>query len=94
MGPSLPSDIEFGFEALCKYVDKNLDYQVSEGDILVFVVGRIAGNLTSTPLGTYRPDAGVTLERLGVLNTETSVGESYALKFHTLHYPIAGLYDR
>jgi len=93
-GPSLPGDIDFGFEAFCKYVDKNPDYRVFEGDILVFVVGRKAENLTSTPLGIYRPDSGVTLERLGVLNTETGVGNSYALKFHTLHYPIAGLYDR
>jgi len=86
VGPSLPGDIDFGFEAFCKYVDKNSDYQVSEGDVLVFVVGRIAGNLTLTPLRIYRPDPGVTLERLGVLNTETSIGDSHALKFHTLDF--------
>ena len=93
VGPSLPGDIGFGFEAFCKYVDKNPDYQVSEGEILVFVVEQIEGNLTSTPLGIYRPDLGATLERLGLLNTETGVGKSYALKFHTLHYPIIGFYN-
>ena len=93
IGPSLPGDIDFGFEAFGKYVDKNPDYQVSEGDILVFIVGRVAENLTSTPLGIYRPDLGATLERLGLLNTETGVGKGYALKFHTLHYPIIGLYN-
>ena len=40
IGPSLPGDIDFGFEAFCKYVDKNPDYQVSEGDILDFITVR------------------------------------------------------
>jgi len=37
--PSYPQDIDWGHQAFCKYLDKHPEYEITEGDILIFVVG-------------------------------------------------------
>jgi len=92
-GPSFPKNIQWGFETYCKCLDKHPENQISEGDLLIFVVSRISGELSAILLGIYQPEGGVRLERLGVFNEETSQGQSHALRYHTLHYPLIGLYN-
>jgi len=48
-GPSFPADIQSGFEAYCKYLDEHPEYEISEGNLLLFVVSRVSGELTAAP---------------------------------------------
>jgi len=49
-GRSLPQDIHWGHLAYCMYLGKHTDYKITEGDILIFVVGHFPVELTSIPL--------------------------------------------
>ena len=64
-GPSYPQDIDWGYQAFCKYLDKHSEYEIAEGDILIFVVGRFSDDRSALPLGIYSPDGGIHLERVG-----------------------------
>jgi len=55
-GPSFPADIQLGFEAYCKHLDEHPEYEISEGDLLLFVVSRVSGELTATSPGIYRTE--------------------------------------
>ena len=85
--PSFPHDTAWGFEAFCKYVDNHPDYELKKGDLVLFVVSSIAGKLTSLPLGIYEPEQGVSLERLGIFNVDSSRALTYPLKSYLLRYP-------
>jgi len=85
--PSFPHDTVWGFEAFCKYVDNHPDYELKKGDLVLFVVSSIAGKLTSLPLGIYESEQGVSLERLGVFNVDSSRALTYPLKYYLLRYP-------
>jgi len=65
VGASYPQDIDWGFQAYCKYLEKHPEYEIAEGDILIFVVGLFSGDLSARPLGIYSPDGGIRLERVG-----------------------------
>jgi len=54
-GPRYPQDINWGFSTYCNYLDKHPEYEISEGDILIFVVVRFPDELTDIPLGIYTP---------------------------------------
>jgi len=85
--PSFPHDTAWGFEAFCKYLGDHPDYELKKGDLVLFVVSSIAGELTSLPLGIYEAEQGVRLERLGVFNVDSSRALTYPLKFLLLHHP-------
>ena len=85
--PSFPHDTAWGFDAFCKYVGKHPDYELKKVDLILFVVSSIAGELTSLPLGIYEAEQGVSLERLGVFNVDSSQALTYPLKFYFLHHP-------
>jgi len=55
VGPSYPHDIDWGFCAYCKYLDRHPEYEVSEGDILILKVGRFPDELTAIRLDIYTP---------------------------------------
>jgi len=93
VGPSYPQDIDWGFQAFCKYLDKHPEYEIAEGDVLIFVVGRFSGNLSALPLGIYQPHKGTRLERVGVFNPETYQSETHQLRYHTTRYPLIGFYN-
>jgi len=93
LGPSYPQDIEWGFQAYCKYLEKHPEYEISEDEIPIFVVGRFSGELSALPLGIYQPDRGVRLERVRVFNVETYQSQTHELRWHTTHYPRIGLYN-
>jgi len=93
VGPSYPQDIDWGFQAYRKYLVKHPEYEIAEGDILIFVVGRFSGDLSALPLGIYSPDGGIRLERMGVFNTETYQIQAHELRYHTTHYPLIGFYN-
>jgi len=93
VGPSYPQDIDRGFQAYCKYLEKHPEYEIAEGDILIFVVGRSSGDLSALPLGIYSPDGGIRLERVGVFNTEIYQSQTHELRYHTTHYPRIGFYN-
>ena len=90
--PSYPQDIDWGFQAYCKYLEKHPEYEIAEGNILIFVVGRFSGNLSALPLRIYSPDGDIRLERVGVFNTETYQSQTHELRYHTTHYPLIGFY--
>jgi len=50
VGPSYPWDIHWTYYAYCKYLDKHPEYEIGEGDILIFVVGRFPDDLSAIPL--------------------------------------------
>ena len=79
VGPSYPQDIDWGFQAYCKYLEKHPEYEIAEGDILIFVVGRFSGNLSALPLGIRNlfTRRGIRLERAGVFNTETYQSQTH-----------------
>ena len=85
--PSYPHDTAWGFEAFCKNLGDHPDYELKKGHLLLFVVSSIAGELTSIPLGIYEAEEGVTLERLGVINVESSQAQTYPLKFYLRYHP-------
>jgi len=85
--PSFPHDTAWGFEAFCKYVGNHPDYELKKGDLVLFVASSIAGELTSLPLGIYEAEQGLSLERLGVFNVDSSRALTYPLKFYLLHHP-------
>jgi len=91
--PSYPQDIDWGHQAFCKYLDKHPEYEITEGDILIFVVGRFSGDLSALPLGIYSPDGGIRLERVGVFNPESYQSQTHELRYHATHYPLIGFYN-
>jgi len=92
-GPSYPQDIDWGFQAFCKYLDKHPEYEIAEGDILIFVVGRFSDDLSALPFGIYSPDGGIRSERAGVSNPENYQSQTHELRHHTTHYPLMGFYN-
>jgi len=85
VGPSYPQDIDWGFQAYRKYLDKHREYEIAEGDIPIFVVGCVSGVLSALPLGMYSPDGGIRLERVGVFNRGLSKSNSRAkVPYHGL----------
>jgi len=93
VGLSYPQDIDWGFQACCKYLEKHPEYELAESGILIFVVGRFSGDLSALPLGIYSPDGGIRLERVGGFNTETYQSQTHELRYHTSHYPLIGFYN-
>ena len=93
VGPSYPQDIDWGFQAYRKYLDKHREYEIAEGDIPIFVVGCVSGVLSALPLGMYSPDGGIRLERVGVFNTEAYQSQTHELRYHTTDYPLIGFYN-
>ena len=73
-GPSYLQFIHWGFCAYCKYLKKHPDYEIAEGDILIYLVGRFPDELTAVPVGIYTPHAGTRLLRIGVFNADTFQG--------------------
>jgi len=55
-GPRLPLDVHWGHFAYCKYLDKHPRYRVTEGDVLIFMVGHFPRELTAIPLGVFTPE--------------------------------------
>jgi len=92
-GPSYPQDIDWGYQAFCKYLDKHPEYEIPEGDILIFVVGHFSDELSALPLGIYSPDGSIHLERLGVFNPENYQSQTHELRYHTTHYPLVEFYN-
>jgi len=85
VGPSYPQDIDWGFQAYRKYLDKHREYEIAEGDFPIFVVGCVSGVLSALPLGMYSPDGGIRLERVGVFNRGLSKSNSRAkVPYHGL----------
>ena len=92
-GPSYPQDIDCGFCAHCKYLEKQPDYEIAEEDILVYIVGRFPDELTAVALGVYTPHAGTRLLKIGVFNPDTFQCQTNGLNFHTTQHPIIGFYN-
>jgi len=82
-GPSYPQLSDWGYQTFCKNLDKHPEYEIAEGDILIFVVGCFSDGLSALPLGIYSPDGGIRLERVG----------AHELRYHTTHYPLIGFYN-
>ena len=84
-GPSYPQLSDWGYQTFCKYLDKHPEYEIAEGDILIFVVGCFSDGLSALPLGIYSPDGGIRLERVGVFNRGLSKSNSRAkVPYHGL----------
>jgi len=92
-GPSYLQFIHWGFCAYCKYLEKHPEYEIAEGDILIYLVGRFPDELTAVPVGIYTPHAGTRLLRIGVFNPDTFQGQTNGLNVHASHYPIIVLYN-
>ena len=93
VGPSYPQDIDLVFCAHSKCLQKHPDYEISEWDILIYIVGRFPDELTAVPVGVYTPHAGTGLLRIGVFNPDTFRCQTNGLYFHTTHYLVIGLYN-
>jgi len=87
------SAVNSGYQAFCRYLDKHPEYEIAEGDILIFVVGRFSDDLSALPIGIYSPDGDIRSERVGVFNTETCQSQTHELRYHTTHYPLIGFYN-
>ena len=59
------------------------NYRVTEGNILIFMVGHFPKQLTAIPLGIFAPDPGSQFLRVGVFNADTFQSETNGLNFHT-----------
>jgi len=84
-GPSYPQDIDWGFSAYCKYLDIHPEYEMSEGDILIFVVGHFPDELKTIRLGVglHTPHTSGYFLRIDVFNSDTYQSQTNGLNFHT-----------
>jgi len=92
-GPSYPQDTDWGFSGYCRYLEKHPDYEIAEGDILIYLIGCFPDDLTAAPVVIYTSYAGTRLLRVGVFNPETYQCLTSDLKYHRTHYPIIGFYN-
>jgi len=86
-GPSLPLYIYWGHFAYCKFLDRHPSYRVTQGDVLIFMVGHFPRELTAIPLCVFTPEPDSHLLRIGVYNQETRQSQSDELNHSTTCYP-------
>jgi len=79
-GPSFPADIQFGFEAYCKYLNEHPEYEISEGDLLLFVVSRVSGELNCNT----KPSA-ETFQWGGFMFVQGTMTYEYLIKTPLIH---------
>jgi len=71
MGPSLPLDVHWGHFAYSRFLKRHPSYSVTEGDVLIFLIGHFPRELTAIPLCVFTPKLESLLLRIGVYNSET-----------------------
>jgi len=69
--PSLPLDVHWDHFAYSRFLERHPSYSVSEGDILIFLIGHFPRELTAIPLCVFTPKPESHLLRIGVYNPET-----------------------
>jgi len=91
-GASPSLDAHWGQIANDKFLKSHPDYRVSQGDVLVFLIGHFPLELTGIPLCIFTPSKNSQLLLIGAYNTETRQAQSGELKHSTTRYPTLGVF--
>ena len=91
-GPSLPLDIHWGHFAYSRFLERHPGYSVTEGDVLIFIIGHFPRELAAVPLCVFTPKPESQLLRIVVFNPETKQSQSDELNDPTTCYPRFGVF--